>query len=61
MSPSASVACSVIATGVSWSVVALPSSATGAWLTCLTVIETVAVLESGVPSLALKVKESGPV
>ena len=63
MSPSSvtrTVACRVIPTGVSWSVVAALSSATGAWLVCLTVIETVAVFESALPSFALKVKLSGP-
>ena len=59
-SPSASVACSVIPTAVSSSVVALPSSATGASFTGVTVIVTVAVFESAVPSFALKVKLSGP-
>ena len=42
------------------SVVAEPSAATGASLTGVTVIETVATLLSADPSLALKVKLSAP-
>ena len=36
------------------------SLATGGSLVAVTVMETVAILESTVPSFALKVKESGP-
>ena len=49
-----------MSTEVSSGVVTLWSSATGASLTALTVIETVAVLLSIVPSFALKVKLSAP-
>ena len=59
-SPSTSVAASVIATGVSSGVVTAWPSATGASLTGVTVMETVATFESTVPSLALNVKLSGP-
>src|SRR5437899_10492325 len=60
VSPSASVAVSTIAFAVSSAVVTAWASATGAWLTCITVRLTVAAAESTVPSLALKVKLSGP-
>ena len=45
---------------MSSAVVKLASSATGASLTGPTVMATVAVFESTVPSLALKVNESVP-
>ena len=47
-------------TGVSSSVVAESSTASGASFTGPTVMPTVASLESAVPSLALKVKLSEP-
>ena len=46
--------------GVSSSVGAATFWATGGSLTEATVIDTVAVLESALPSLAVKVKRSGP-
>ena len=53
---------SVVSTvsGVSSSVGAATFWATGGSLTEATVIDTVAVLESALPSLAVKVKRSGP-
>ena len=59
MSPSTSVQLSVTVSGVSSAVVSTPGHV-GASLTALTVIENVAALESTVPSLALKVKQSLP-
>src|SRR5207302_9723890 len=59
-SPSASVAVSTIAFAVSSAVVTVCPFATGAWLTCTTVMLTVAAAESTVPSFALNVKLSGP-
>ena len=50
----------VMALAVSLSVVTDCGSAIGGSLTGVTVIETVAVLESTVPSFALKVKLSAP-
>ena len=47
-------------TGVSSSVVSAPFTATGASLTAVTVIDTVATFESSAPSFALNVKLSGP-
>ncbi len=45
---------------VSSGVVAVSSAGTGLSLTAFTVMETVAVFESRLPSFALKVKLSGP-
>ena len=59
-SPSTSVALTWPPTDESSAVSAEPSLATGASLTAVTVIETVATLLSAVPSLALKVKLSDP-
>jgi hypothetical protein len=58
--PSASLAPSVMALGASSSVVTAWSAATGASFTFVTVIVTVAMFESAVPSLALNVKLSAP-
>ena len=60
MSPSTSVATSVPLAGVSSGVVSVPFTATGASLTAVTVIDTVATFESSTPSFALNVKLSGP-
>ena len=57
---STSVATSVPVAGVSSAVVRVPSCATGASLTAVTVMETVATFESSEPSLAWKVKLSVP-
>ena len=57
---STSVATSAPLIGVSSLPLALPSCATGASFTAATVSVTVAVLETIVPSLAVKVKLSGP-
>ena len=62
-SPSRSDAASGVATAVPWSVDAVPSVATGARFTGgagFTVIDTVAVFESALPSFALNVNESDP-
>jgi hypothetical protein len=58
--PSTSVAINPIATSVSYGVVTFRSSATGASFTEFTVIETVAMFESVLPSFALNVNESPP-
>ena len=60
VSPSTSVAVSVIALAVSWFVVTLCAVATGASFTGVTVSVTVATFEFSVPSFALNVKLSGP-
>ena len=60
MSPSASVQVTVLARAVSSGVVRSPSKQTGASLTGLTVIDTVAGADVRVPSLTVKVKLSGP-
>ena len=52
--------CAANTSGVFWFVLWLSSVALGASLTSTTVIETVAVLESPVPSLILYVKLSLP-
>ena len=58
--PSVSVALRVISLEVSSEVVTLISSLTGASFTAVMVMDTVAVLLSSVPSLALYVNESLP-
>ena len=58
--PSRSVAVSVIALAVSSSVVTAWPPATGASLTAVIVIDTVATFESRLPSFALNVKLSAP-
>ena len=57
---SMSVACNVIVLAVFLDVLTLCEVATGASLTAVTVIVTVATFESTLPSLALKVKLAMP-
>ncbi len=59
-SPSTSFATSVPVAGMSSSVVSVPAEATGASLTAAMAMDTVAVLESTVPSFAAYVKLSDP-